>query len=190
MVSDRDAPPTFGIELVPWPDQAHLRTRLAVEGVPRMLIVAADADPPEGLAVDEGWIRLPFEPRDLEARLHDLAQALGHQRGCDVSVDAGGVVHRGTRSAQLTAAEAAVVSALIAARGAAVPRDTLAGVVWPHHPDGHNGALEVLVSRLRRHLLGLGLSVRWVRGAGYVLVPSATTVPVPHTTDRRPDDAA
>ncbi|GAB7051172.1 BTAD domain-containing putative transcriptional regulator [Catenuloplanes indicus] len=66
-----------------------------------------------------------------------------------------------------------LLTALIAAEGAAVPDDRLSEAVWPGRPPGRAATLQVYVSRLRR-ALGDGVLVR--TGGGYALaVPPGAT---------------
>ena len=62
------APATHGVELVRWPSQAARRDRFARDGIPRLLLVEPDDDPPPAIDLDEDWVRLPVDDRDIEAR--------------------------------------------------------------------------------------------------------------------------
>lgn len=61
-----------------------------------------------------------------------------------------------------------IMRALLAARGRAVTRHELASATWP---DGGRSAhaLDVHIHRLRPALAGLGLTIRTLRGRGFVL---------------------
>ena len=68
------------IVVVRWPSEQADRERLADQGRPRLLLVAPDAEPPDGRDCLEDWIRLPAEDRDVAARLHSLeVRAARHQ---------------------------------------------------------------------------------------------------------------
>ena len=65
------------VALVAWPvDDARRRT-LAAAGRPRLLVVAADADPPEVDDVLEDWLRLPRDLDDVGRRAHRLVRLAG-----------------------------------------------------------------------------------------------------------------
>src|SRR5579871_5457039 len=70
--------PPVGVVLVDWPAQADRVTALAQAGLPRLLLVAPDADPPASVDSNEDWVRLPADERDVAARVLRLtAQAAG-----------------------------------------------------------------------------------------------------------------
>jgi hypothetical protein len=61
-----------GIAILAWPQDAVAAHELGREGTPRLLLVAADADPPEQRDRLTEWVRLPADDRDIEARLLTL----------------------------------------------------------------------------------------------------------------------
>ena len=158
-----------GPELVEWPTERGLRDRLALAGVPRLLIVSEDVRPPRRLAPDETWIAAPFDRDELSARVHELAEAIERFDRAEPWIDPADVVHRGDVSVALTVKEATVARALLAASGAVVPRDRLEADVAPDRPLGDR-TLEGVIHRLRRRLIALHLVVRSERSQGYRLV--------------------
>ena len=158
-----------GPELVEWPTERELRTRLAIAGVPRLLIVSENVRPPRRLAPDETWINAPFDREELSARVHELAVAIERFDRADPWIDSCGVAHRGDASVTLTAKEASVARALFAASGAVVPRDRLEAEVAPNRSLGDR-TLEGVIHRLRRRLIALHLVIRSERARGYRLI--------------------
>jgi DNA-binding response OmpR family regulator len=158
-----------GPELVEWPIERELRNRLAVAGVPRLLVVSENERPPRRLAPDEAWIAAPFDRDELSARVHELAVAIERFDRADPWIDSSGVAHRGDVSVTLTAKEASVARALFAASGGVVPRDRLEAEVAPDRTLGDR-TLEGVIHRLRRRLIALHLVVRSERTRGYRLI--------------------
>jgi hypothetical protein len=158
-----------GPELVEWPTERALRDRLALAGVPRLLIVSENVRPPRRLAPDETWIVAPFDRDELSARVHELASAIQRFDRAEPWIDSAGVAHRGDASVSLTAKEASVARALFAASGAVVPRDRLEAGVAPDRSLGDR-TLEGVIHRLRRRLVALHLVVRSERARGYRLI--------------------
>ena len=68
----------------------------------------------------------------------------------------------------LSPVESRLVRALISRLGAVVSRTDLMDVVWPEERPPRN-ALDVHISRLRRRLADVQLSITTVRGRGYLL---------------------
>jgi len=169
---DLDAPSRvtgFGVELVQWPRDEVLRDRLARAGVPRLLLVEADAAPPLTIGVDEDWVRLPADERDVAvraARLARLSVRLSSERPV---LDRNRVLHRGGATVVLSTAEAIVVDLLLANAGRIVPREQLESAVWPNGDVPSSKAVNAVVYRLRRRLAGLSLCVRAARGRGFVI---------------------
>ena len=149
--------------------ERELRNRLALAGVPRLLVVSENVRPPRRLAPDETWIAAPFDRDELSARVHELAVAIERFDRVDPWIDSSGVAHRGDVSVTLTAKEASVARALLAASGAVVSRDRLEAEVAPNRSLGDR-TLEGVIHRLRRRLIALHLVVRSERARGYRLI--------------------
>ena len=67
--------------------------------------------------------------------------------------------------------EARLASVLLERFASVVSRDGLGRAGWPDGPPGRN-ALDVHMVRLRRRVQPLGLTIRTVRGRGYLLAAS------------------
>lgn len=146
--------------------------------VPVLMLTARDAldDRVRGLDLGaDDYLRKPFAPEELEARI----RALGRRRGGDPTPEliiGSLVLNRSTGQAQvagrpldLRRREWAVLDALAARAGQIVPRETLQSEVFGFdEPVGPN-AIEVNITRLRGKLAPDGPAIRTVRGVGYLL---------------------
>ncbi|WCT71879.1 response regulator transcription factor [Sphingomonas naphthae] len=154
------------------------RLRRRGDRVPVLMLTARDAldDRVRGLDLGaDDYLRKPFDPEELEARV----RALGRRRGGDPvpELRVGSlVIHRSTgqvevagRPIDLRRRERAVLDALATRAGQIVPRDLLQSEVFGFdEPVGPN-AIEVNVTRLRAKLAPDGPEIRTVRGVGYLL---------------------
>lgn len=148
--------------MVSWPDERDLRERLARAGVPRLLLVAEGAAPPESVGPDEDWIRMPADERDVLARVRTLLRNVARLDEQRPWIDEHRIAHRGDSTVVLTAAEAVVATALFTSPGTVVSRAELETLLWHDQPPSKR-AVEAVVYRLRRRLLPLHLRVRTVR---------------------------
>ena len=123
----------------------------------------------------DDYLRKPFAPEELEARI----RALGRRRGGDPTPElmvGTLVLNRSTGQAQvagraldLRRREWAVLDSLATRAGQIVPRETLLAEVFGYdEPVGPN-AIEVNITRLRGKLAPDGPMIRTVRGVGYLL---------------------
>lgn len=161
LFGDRD------VVVLRWPHDKVEVERLAAIGAPRLLLVAADADPPDGGECEEDWVRLPADDRDVAARLTALGRRAARHHRVPTLDEFGRLQHRG-QWVLTSPIEHRIVAALLLRFGAVVPAKELLGL---HHP-GHTlsaGALRVHVARLRKRIDPLGLDIRSVRAAGYVM---------------------
>lgn len=146
--------------------------------VPVMMLTARDAldDRVRGLDLGaDDYLRKPFAPEELEARI----RALGRRRGGDPTPElvvgalildrSRGAARVGERMLDLRRREWAVLDALATRAGQIVPRETLQSEVFGYdEPVGPN-AIEVNITRLRSKLAPDGPTIRTVRGVGYML---------------------
>lgn len=172
-----------GVELVVWPADEVQRRSLARAGVPRLLLVAADADAPESVGLDEDWVRLPADPRDLRARLQRLARVVEQLQHDHPVLDPSHIVHYGGTSVVLSSAQATITELLLGEQGRVVSRADLEAALWPDGAPGPK-ALDGVVFRLRRRLAGLGLVVRSAHGRGFSIDAHepGTAPPADHPT--------
>lgn len=146
--------------------------------VPVLMLTARDAldDRVRGLDLGaDDYLRKPFAPEELEARI----RALGRRRGGDPMPElvigtltlnrSTGQAQVGERPLDLRRREWAVLDALATRAGQIVPRETLQSEVFGYdEPVGPN-AIEVNITRLRGKLAPEGPAIRTVRGVGYLL---------------------
>jgi two-component system, OmpR family, response regulator TctD len=163
---------------IPGVDGLSLLSRMRGRGdvTPVLVLTARGAvgDRVSGLnAGADDYLAKPFDLDELEARLRALARRRNPEgvvrvgrlrwRGPDHPVQADdGALELGLR-------EHALLSALLAARGAAVTKERLFRLVFPQDSTVQIEALETLVHRLRKKLVGTEAELITLRGFGYLL---------------------
>jgi DNA-binding response OmpR family regulator len=153
--------------MVRWPDERGRLASLRTAGTPRLLFVAAEAQPPGPDGCLEDWVRVPVDERELQARVTALI-ARAERHGRRPAIDGDGLLRFRSRWTDLPPVEHALAAALVRRFGAVVGREALARAAWPSSGPSRN-ALDVHISRLRRRIEPLGLVVRTVRSRGYLL---------------------
>jgi hypothetical protein len=154
------------VALISWPSAEPRRVELRDAGLPRLLIVAEDCDPPITEDVLEDWVRSPSDPRDVQARVSTLRTRLA--RHTKPHLDDDGRLHVGERWIALSPIDRRLVNALLDRFGTVASKTTLASVGWPAGVSSRS-QLDVHMVRLRRRLEPLGLTVRTVHAKGYAL---------------------
>ena len=157
------------------------RLRARGDATPVLLRSARDAveDRVRGLETGaDDYLVKPFATPDLVARIRALARrnapkttvlALGN-----LVFDAGARRARiGERALELSAREWAVLEDLLQQAGRVVSKQQIIETIAPWGEDLTLNAVEVYVSRLRLKLDGAGLSLRTIRGFGYLLEAAA-----------------
>jgi two-component system response regulator TctD len=171
MVLDVGLPGIDGFEVL-----STLRRR--GERVPVLMLTARDAldDRVRGLDLGaDDYLRKPFAPEELEARI----RALGRRRAGDPTPElvigslalnrSTGEARVGERLLDLRRREWAVLDTLATRAGQIVSRETLQAEVFGYdEPVGPN-AIEVNITRLRGKLAPDGPAIRTIRGVGYLL---------------------
>lgn len=161
------------VALIQWPSDETLRREMADTRRPRLLLVDADAEPPQCIDVLEDWVRLPVSPLDRNARVRALESRLGARTSPRPDLDRRGTLeYRGARI-HLTAIQADLVGLMLERFGAVVSRQELTAAAWPESGASDNN-LDVTIGRLRRQLVPVGLRVRTVRSRGYLLTGDDT----------------
>lgn len=150
-----------------------MRSRLAREGRPRLLLLDDGSAPPLVEDPLEDWTRWPAPEADVRARLDTLSlrSSLRTVGGAPPSLDDDGVVRHAGAWVSLPPVEARLTRLMLERYGAVVSREALAKAGWPDGAPGRN-ALDVHVLRLRRRLAEVALAIRTVRSRGYLLEAS------------------
>ena len=167
------------VVVLAWPEQAAEAERLRGMGVPRLLLVSADGDPPRGIDHLADWVRVPATEQEVAARVVALMRRAADPslaEGEKPTVDQHGrIVYREcwsalspteTRLAKLLSDRFLEVVTEAELRECAWPSDTTIDIPKPN-------ALRVHLHRMRQRVGVLGLEVVSVRGEGVVLQPSA-----------------
>jgi two-component system OmpR family response regulator len=155
------------VVLVRWPEEHDRLEELRATGLPRLLLVGPDEQPPQPTDALEDWIRLSADDGDMRVRVATLeSRVSGDQVRPEVDDD--GLLRFRGGWVSLSPVERALAAALIDRFGAVVGRDSLARRAWTGGAPTRN-ALDVHVLRLRRRIAPLGLEVRTVRARGYLL---------------------
>lgn len=124
----------------------------------------------------DDYLPKPFDLDELEARLRALHRRRPAER---LEPDAGvgglvwdresGAIHWQHEILELAPREAALLQALLARPGHAVPKERLFELVFPGETEVQYEAIEVVVYRLRKKLAHTGVKLVTLRGLGYLL---------------------
>jgi hypothetical protein len=149
-----------------WPEQSDAVERLDRRGIARLLLVEPDSPPPESDSCLQDWLRLPATDIDLRARLRALELRASKHPARPTVDEFGQISHRG-RALFLSPLDHRIAQLLVEYFGVVVHEDELLDHVWPE--GARSQALRVHVSRLRRRVAAIGLTVTSVRNVGYVM---------------------
>ncbi len=131
----------------------------------------------------DDYLPKPFDLDELEARVRALHRRRAGPAGREVIDEWGavgalrydrdnGAVYHQHQVLDLTPRELALMGALMARPGHAVAKERLFEVVFPGEAQVQYEAIEVVVYRLRKKLLGTGATLMTLRGLGYLLKAS------------------
>lgn len=171
VILDIGLPGLDGLEVL-----RRLRRRGAA--VPVLMLTARDSltDRVKGLDIGaDDYMVKPFDLRELEARVRALirrgqsggASALTH--GALVLDTAGRRATLAGEALELSARELGVLEVLMMRSGRVVNKEQLAEQLYGWDEEVGPNAIEVYVHRLRRKLEPAGVSIRTIRGLGYLL---------------------
>ena len=124
----------------------------------------------------DDYLPKPFDLDELEARLRALhRRAPAGRAGAEAGPGGlawdreSGAIHWRGEIMELAPREAALLQALLARPGHAVPKERLFELVFPGETEVQYEAIEVVVYRLRRKIAHTGVKLVTLRGLGYLL---------------------
>ncbi|MCW7537770.1 response regulator transcription factor [Aquabacterium sp. A7-Y] len=156
--------------------------------LPVLILTARDdlSDRVEGL--DSGaddYLVKPFDLPELLARLRALQRrAAGRAEDrlvlgeLELDVRHRELRHRGER-VHLSPREQALTELLMARAGRVVPKDHIVSTLSSWETDFSENSVEVYIHRLRKRFAELGVTIKTVRGFGYLMEVSAPAAPAP-----------
>ena len=176
VVLDLTLPGLDGLQVLAQARAAGLRT-------PVLLLTARGTVGDRVLGLNAGaddYLPKPFDLDELEARLRALLRrsADGSQtptppEGPVVGAlrydKDSGVIYLQDAPMDLTPREQALLRALLAQPGRALPKERLYELVFPGQSEVQYEAIEVVVYRLRKKLAGTGVVLMTLHGLGYLL---------------------
>ena len=165
---------------IPGLDGLQVLHRARAEGirVPIVVLTARGAVGDRVLGLNAGaddYLAKPFDLDELEARIRALLRRTADPESEELTCGAltlelsSGACYLDGRVFDVTPREQALLKALIARPGHAVPKEKLFRVVFPMETDIQFEAIEVVAYRLRKKLAGSGVSLITLRGLGYLL---------------------
>jgi len=163
------------------------RARASGLHTPVLLLTARGTVGDRVLGLNAGaddYLPKPFDLDELEARLRALVRRGGEvlEAKSDASAHALGAIRYEKHSdiiylhdapMDLTPREQALLRALLAQPGRALPKERLYELVFPGKSEVQFEAIEVVAYRLRKKLTGTGVALMTLRGLGYLLKAEA-----------------
>ena len=165
---------------LPGMDGAEILRRLRhrKNNVPVLILTARDEVEDRVRGLDMGaddYLTKPFDIQELEARVRSLIRR-GHSGGAaqlqvgSLKLDtAGRLVTLNDQALQLSARELNVLELLMLSAGRIVSKERLSDQLSGLDDLVSDNAIEVYMSRLRKHLKDSGINIRTLRGLGYML---------------------
>jgi len=126
----------------------------------------------------DDYLPKPFDLDELEARLralHRRRAPAGQAAAAEPGIGGlhwdreSGAIHFRDEILELAPRETALLQALLARPGHAVPKERLFELVFPGESEVQYEAIEVVVYRLRKKLAHTGVKLVTLRGLGYLL---------------------
>src|SRR5262245_14277578 len=155
-----------------WPEQADDVDRLDRLGVPRLLLVEPGVAPPEHESCLQDWVRLPAEDADVRVRLRALSHRPARHPVAPSIDTVGQLSHRG-QTLFLSPLDQRLAELFISRFGDLVDESEIRDKVWPEGTTTQG--IRVQVSRLRRRIAAVGLTITCVRNLGYVMHERSTS---------------
>ena len=160
------------------------KVRQAKPGMPMMVLTALDGLEQRVAGLNAGaddYLTKPFDFPELEARIRALLRRTQGASGANV-VQLTGMLRfdRDARRAsidktplELSPREWTLLDLLLGQRDRVVTKEQIVQVWTPDPTEQNPGSIEVYIHRLRRKLEGSKVSIRTVRGLGYLLETEA-----------------
>ncbi len=126
----------------------------------------------------DDYLAKPFGPEELAARIAAvLRRTQSSQTARSETISVGPLrLSAASRGAwirnepiEITSTEFDILDLLARARGKVVTRDQVCGMLYQRQATPFERSLEVHISRLRRKIESAGITIRSIRGIGYVL---------------------
>ena len=172
---DLNLPNLDGLQVLAQARAAGLRT-------PVLLLTARGTVGDRIVGLNAGaddYLPKPFDLDELEARLRALRRRnqnaehetpVGPQSVGQLRYEPGsGAIYHRAEVLELTPRELALLKVLMVKPGHAVGKERLFELVFPGEADVQYEAVEVVVYRLRKKLIGTGANLMTLRGLGYLL---------------------
>jgi|SRR5690349_18519897 len=154
------------------------RLRRRKSNVPVLILTARDSvhDRIQGLDLGaDDYITKPFEMGELEARMRALVRRARGIAENEISLGRLVVDLKGRRAllngtaVDFSARELAVLEILASRAGRVVSKDALMNSLYQWDEDVSPNAIEIYVHRVRKKLGDCGITIRTIRGLGYLL---------------------
>ena len=172
---DLSLPGMDGLEVLAQARKAKLST-------PVLILTARGTVGDRVLGLNSGaddYLAKPFDLDELEARVRALYRRnVGREHDTGANADrlgslrfdrVSGAIYHKIEAMDLSPRELALMRALMAKPGHAVSKEKLFEIVFPGASEIQHEAIEVVVYRLRKKLLGTGVTLMTLRGLGYLL---------------------
>lgn len=160
--------PIIEVAVVRWPTEAVMRTQLARDCRPRVLLVAADAKSPSPVDDLEDWLREPVDAVELLART-DALRRRAAARSNRPWLDEHGLLHFDGQWVAISDAQLPMVRLLVDRYGQLVRNDELADAYIAGGGTQNQSSIRTAVTRVRVRVAGVGLSLRSAHRRGVVL---------------------
>lgn len=178
VVLDIELPVLDGLEVL-------RRLRRRKTKVPVLMLTARDSvhDRIHGLDIGaDDYLTKPFEMGELVARIRALMRRAQGIVENEIAVGRLSLDIRGRRAfvdgqpLALSARELAVLEVLASRAGRVVSKDAVMRSLYQWDEDVGTNAIEIYVHRIRKKLQDSGVTIRTIRGLGYLMEPASGTV--------------